>query len=640
VLSRDAALVDTLEVLSFPHEVIVVPREVDLTSSLESDEARVVLLDNAAVAQPIEQLTEQLSSSFPDAVLLVAGEAREQTALAGQVARGIVYRFLHKPVSAPRIKLFLDAAWRRRTQVGALATVTSSRPRRPPPELQPLTLERPAALPNVWLISGIAGVAVVTAILAWLKLSGGPSHAAPPPRAQLAPPPAPAATDAALESLIARADAAVDRDALVEPRDENAADLYREAQRLSPGDPRVVQGLEKVAEKLVAQAQTRLQEKQLEEAEQLAKYALSLEPSNPRVALLLNQIATARDLDAPPTPVGQRFASLGAAGQAVSAGPGAASSPPLAARKPKERLEEYLRRAQEHMRQGALLDPPENSARYFVKQAQALAPGDAAVRVAGRQLLERVTAEARRAVSSNHPEEADRWISAATDLGARADEIASLTRDMDRARTSARNDAMEHVASLFNERLMQGRILDPASDSAKYYLAQLMRTEPGSTSTQIARQALAARMLSEAQNAVRRQDFVGAKRWIAEAHDTGADTTGPENDLQAAQTATAARTPPPPPPQLQVERTRYVEPNYPMVALSRRVQGTVDLQFTIRADGSTSDITIVGAQPVGVFEQAAIDAVRKWRYKPVKRDGQPTEARVQERVNFQNPEGK
>ena len=78
----------------------------------------------------------------------------------------------------------------------------------------------------------------------------------------------------------------------------------------------------------------------------------------------------------------------------------------------------------------------------------------------------------------------------------------------------------------------------------------------------------------------------------------------------------------------------YVPPEFPMEARQRALSGWVDVQFAVRTDGAVGEVTIVGAQPVGVFEQAAVDAVRKWRYKPVMRDGQPVSQRARVRLSF------
>jgi protein TonB len=47
-----------------------------------------------------------------------------------------------------------------------------------------------------------------------------------------------------------------------------------------------------------------------------------------------------------------------------------------------------------------------------------------------------------------------------------------------------------------------------------------------------------------------------------------------------------------------------------------------------------SDVAVVGAQPVGIFEQAALDAVRHWRYRPVTREGQAVSQHARVRLRF------
>jgi hypothetical protein len=73
----------------------------------------VALVDAAAATTPITSLTERLKTQFPDLVLVVAGGTDDQGALTPQITRGMVYRFLHKPLSEQRVKLFVAAAWRR-----------------------------------------------------------------------------------------------------------------------------------------------------------------------------------------------------------------------------------------------------------------------------------------------------------------------------------------------------------------------------------------------------------------------------------------------------------------------------------------------------------------------------------------------
>ena len=54
----------------------------------------------------------------------------------------------------------------------------------------------------------------------------------------------------------------------------------------------------------------------------------------------------------------------------------------------------------------------------------------------------------------------------------------------------------------------------------------------------------------------------------------------------------------------------------------------------VGSDGAVSDVAVVGAQPVGIFEQAALDAVRHWRYQPVLRDGKAISEHARVRLRF------
>src|SRR5205814_1820710 len=96
-----------------------------LASALIALHAGVVVLDTASLTPPTGAVARQLEAQFPDVVLIVAGGVEEQAALATEITDGSIYRFLHKPVSEQRARLFVDAAWRRhREEQAGLVTST------------------------------------------------------------------------------------------------------------------------------------------------------------------------------------------------------------------------------------------------------------------------------------------------------------------------------------------------------------------------------------------------------------------------------------------------------------------------------------------------------------------------------------
>ena len=75
-----------------------------------------------------------------------------------------------------------------------------------------------------------------------------------------------------------------------------------------------------------------------------------------------------------------------------------------------------------------------------------------------------------------------------------------------------------------------------------------------------------------------------------------------------------------------------VPPQYPPEAGRARIEGTVVLMAVIGTDGSVKDVRVESGLPI--LAQAALDAVRQWRYKPYMVDGEPVEVDSRITINF------
>jgi len=75
-----------------------------------------------------------------------------------------------------------------------------------------------------------------------------------------------------------------------------------------------------------------------------------------------------------------------------------------------------------------------------------------------------------------------------------------------------------------------------------------------------------------------------------------------------------------------------VPPQYPPEAGRARIEGTVVLMALIGRDGIVQDVRVESGLPI--LAQAAIDAVRQWRYKPYMIDGEPVEVDSRITINF------
>ena len=75
-----------------------------------------------------------------------------------------------------------------------------------------------------------------------------------------------------------------------------------------------------------------------------------------------------------------------------------------------------------------------------------------------------------------------------------------------------------------------------------------------------------------------------------------------------------------------------VQPIYPALARSARVQGAVVLRAIISRNGTIENLQVASGHPLLVT--AAVDAVRQWRYRPYLLNGEPVEVETQVTVNF------
>jgi len=68
-----------------------------------------------------------------------------------------------------------------------------------------------------------------------------------------------------------------------------------------------------------------------------------------------------------------------------------------------------------------------------------------------------------------------------------------------------------------------------------------------------------------------------------------------------------------------------VNPQYPLRASERGIEGWVVVEFTISKTGTVKNPRVLSAQPSSIFDREALKAIRKWKYNPKIEDGVPVE---------------
>jgi TonB family protein len=151
-------------------------------------------------------------------------------------------------------------------------------------------------------------------------------------------------------------------------------------------------------------------------------------------------------------------------------------------------------------------------------------------------------------------------------------------------------------------------------------------------------QELGTRLVAKARLALTLQQYPAAHSWLEEAAGVGfasAEGNSVAHELEVAQARQKFLDDVVPASELPLLKS--VQPAYPPKAESARINGWVELDFTIAATGQVQDLMVHASSPAGVFEEAAKKAVGQWRYQPVLRDAKPTPVRARVRIRFTLP---
>ncbi|MFO7655243.1 MAG: energy transducer TonB [Candidatus Krumholzibacteriia bacterium] len=74
--------------------------------------------------------------------------------------------------------------------------------------------------------------------------------------------------------------------------------------------------------------------------------------------------------------------------------------------------------------------------------------------------------------------------------------------------------------------------------------------------------------------------------------------------------------------------------DYPYRARQRGTEGEVTVRMLVHEDGTVSDVQILESRPPGVFDQAVLRSVPRWRFEPGRIDGENVASRVVTTISF------
>jgi TonB family protein len=476
--------------------------------------------------------------------------------------------------------------------------------------------------------------------------TGAPATAAPATGAAAAGGPTDAATEEKVDALIEQAQRAMRDRHFIDPADGSALALYRSALTLDPGSGEARQGLQRLAEILLARVQSALDERQFDAALQALETARSINPEDTRLAALDERIVKLRTELGP----AEILAAINAQNfdRAAQLIDGASRTKALSEQKLNQLREELRRHRADsdvaglvalidaRMQQDQLVEPPNDSAAYYLNQAKHAGASAADLQPQLRELARRLTLAAHGAVEQGRLADADKLTVDLKSVGAPASVVAGVQHEIGLARAEqghAQTDQSRFL-DLARSRLAQGSVIEPENDNALYYLNQLRSSDPQNSALPQLSKSIQAQILGQARTALDGGQSAQAGTLLQLA-----GVLGPSADLDALNermrmSELFAASGPKEVAEASLTRTRKLEIEYPRNALEHRIEGAVELGYTVTAKGAVADIEVLDSNPPGVFEKAASNAVARLRYKPVLEDGKAVAVATKMLVKF------
>jgi TonB family protein len=678
--SRDDFLLELGEALGGQASVHPVDSIEGALAHVTSTKRGQLLVIDARATGDVRADVQRASQQAPHAVVVVFSETESEKQIASALKGSSLFAVLTIPIEGAKTTAVLDAAIADAVnRTGAARSSEHSGGGGSPAGTVTLDAFRPAmsySSPQEtgategggrkWVLWGALGLAAIALAAggAWFLSRGKTgssvtgaaapgaitSSAAPTaPSAAILPQPAVDTSIVAgqVDDLLEKARRAMRDRRYTAPTADNALVYYRSALAADPTNGEAKDGLRRVADVLVSRFNAAVAASHYADAA-LALATLRLaQPSDSHLGAFQLQLSAAGISKALAEGNAERAAAL--LRQAEQSG--AITSAQLATWRAQisrlqqaDKVQSLSGLVLERIRSDELTSPAGDSAQAYLGQLQAVAPSAPATERATHELVAAFFGKARQNALAGDSADESRWLAAARASGASAADLNEFQRQLSSAQAKAAHLKTDHLITLVRERLNSGSLTSPLGDSAADYLRQLEDSQPSGAAqaaTAQARGELAAMLITRAKSEMRSgeadqasADLTAAKSWGASAAAVASaqrETPRPEAaprpasgpDLQAL----AA----------QLRRTRYVPPQYPDNAMENRISGTVTVQYVVDKRGRTKDVHVIQSSPKDVFDHAAIDAIREWRYRPAIYDGQPVEVPVRTLIRFELP---
>lgn len=317
----------------------------------------------------------------------------------------------------------------------------------------------------------------------------------------------------------------------------------------------------------------------------------------------------------------------------------ATSAAPPAPTPVTQRRNANVQLAKAYLAANQLVEPDDASALGQLRRAREANEDPSAIQIAATDLGTRLLNRALTAVTAGDIDQARAAYGAAVTVDREFEtslpDVELVATRIQALHSTNQSAALRDRVARVSELRTSGQLIEPAGENAYELLQSLIKDAADSPDVDNERRQLSFALLEHTRTALAAGDVDRADVLATRAEETLAGLSQTKALRQEIGEARQRRDDANALVQAaSLERRRETPAVYPRDALLRGIEGWVDLEFTITESGVPENVVVKAAAPPRVFDNAALVALRQWRFEPIIRDGAPRAKRATLRMEF------
>lgn len=665
VLTNDSSFLKTIRAATgASHVVNHAPNLQEAIDIVQEGSSGVLITDAAVAVKDVETITSKLRKHMPSLVTIVAGRREDGEKMMGLISDGLVYRFLLKPISPGRSRLAIEASAKKHltllstdvplsasevqnkmTETGIIKGVTFDSGLFRTTDVRESNINMPSLddddSPGMFTALSdtlrrvppllLAGIAIALTLVG-VFLFRGDDNAVSTPQPTISvkqsvddQEPAIAASPLPevdrVELALSKARQALSENRLTDPADDNAIVHFAQAAALRRDDNTIRAQLDDVLGAVFTQVESNLLADDVDAASQSLEVLNATVPGHPRLAFFnrqvgkeqarrsladVEQMIASGDLSRARTTVASLRESGAVEPSILNALENRLAASNVVSRNPtpENDLSVLLESGARRLNEGRLINPSNDSARFYFEAALAVDPGNQIALDGMNDVVSALLGSTRSNITTNNLDAAERTLEDAVMSGANAIEVEALRRQIDAQRSRQANARQQASTPPRPAEVQTNNEPTPAAEQQTNALSNAPPPPPTSVLTATEEPARMAATQPKTQATI-------------------ADTNDSKPEKVPFDVA-----------DYDLVMINSSPPDYPRTAQRRGIEGWVDVQFSVGVDGKTKDVSIFDSNPGSVFDRAAIEAVENWQYQPFPTDDVSIVKKARVRLEF------